>query len=508
MTKKTIQIYPMNRIEGDIKIKLEVEHHVVTDVWSSGIMYRGFENILVGRGHLDGLVITPRICGICSTSHLYSAAKALDMISAASLPDDAIRIRNITLMVEMIQSDIRHAFLIYMTDFCRPAYKQHSLYEESLHRYEPMAGSFYKHVVRVTKKILEIVAILGGQWPHSSFMVPGGVVSLPNQNEITQCMYLLRDFRDWYEKQVLGCSIERWMDVKSRSDLLAWLEESEHHQEKELGFFIRFSQEAGLEEIGKGHGNYISFGALDMPRKTAVQPIGNQETLLPAGFVKRQGLMEPFSEQKITEDTSHAWFSNGSKGVHPFAGDTAPYATGNEGARYSWIKAPRYEGKPAETGPLAEMMVSRNPLFVDLVKEKGPSAFNRQLARILRPALLLPVLEKWLGEISCARKHFFDNYNPIENGQGFGLIEAPRGALGHWVKIKNGRIEKYQIITPSVWNGSPRDRMSVKGPWEEALMGTEIKDIENPIEVDHVIRSFDPCMVCAVHVIDRQIADD
>jgi Ni,Fe-hydrogenase I large subunit len=503
MNRKKIQIYPMNRIEGDIKIKLEVENNVVVDAWSAGIMYRGFENILLGRGHLDGLVITPRICGICSTSHLYSAAKALDMICAVTLPDDAIRIRNITLMVEMIQSDIRHAFLLYMTDFCRPVYKNHPLYEESLQRYEPMKGNMYKHVVRITKRLLEIVAILGGQWPHSSFMVPGGVVSLPNQNEITQCMYLIKDFRDWYEKQVLGCTIERWMDVKSRSELFAWLDESRDHQEKELGFYTRFSQEAGLEDIGKGHGDFISFGALDMPQQTDVKQIGTQDTFLPAGFANSTGVIEPFCEEKITEDTSHSWFNNDSHAcAHPFAGDTIPYATGNEGERYSWAKAPRYNGKPAETGPLAEMMISKHPLFVDLVNEKGPNAFNRELARIIRPAMFIPVLETWLGEISCSSKHFFENYESIESGQGFGLIEAPRGALGHWVKINNGKIEKYQIITPSSWNGSPRDERSVKGPWEEALMGTELKDIKNPVEVDHVIRSFDPCMVCAVHVID------
>ena len=503
MPTKTIQVYPLNRVEGDIKIKLEVEDNVVTDAWSSGIMYRGFENILVGRGHLDGLVITPRVCGICSTSHLYAAAKALDMISAAQLPDDAVRIRNSTLMVEMIQSDIRHAFLIYLADCCRPAYRDHPLYGESRKRYEPMTGEVYKQVVRVTKKILEIIAILGGQWPHSSFMVPGGVVSLPNQNEITQCLYLLKDFRNWYESQVLGCSIERWNEVTNGSALQAWLEESEPHFEKELGFYIRFSREAGLDTIGAGHGNYLSFGLLDMPRQTAVTPVGNSDTLFPAGFAKQGRPSASFHEERVAEDTSHSWFSNGSGGVHPFSGNTTPYATGDEGKRYSWMKAPRYDGMPAETGPLAEMVISRNPLFLDLVQAQGPNAFVRQLARIVRPAVLLPVLETWLKEICCSRRNFFHNYNAIENGQGFGLTEAPRGALGHWVKIRNGRIEKYQIITPSAWNGSPRDEKGIRGPWEEALMGTRIRDVNNPIEVDHVIRSFDPCLVCAVHVIDK-----
>lgn len=503
MAIRKLQVYPLNRVEGDIKFQLEITDNVVTDAWSAGIMYRGFENILVGRGQLDGLVITPRICGICSTSHLYAAAKALDRICGVTLPDDALRIRNIALMVEMLQSDIRHAFLIYMADFCRPIYESHPLYAEALQQYAPMQGDMYKQVVRISKRVLEIIAILGGQWPHSSFMVPGGVVSLPNPNEITQCIYLLKDFRDWYEKRVLGCRIEEWNDVKDHGDLMEWLERAGGHQDNGLGFFIRFAQTAGLMNMGAGHPHFISFGALDMPVHTRVQSIDNQDTFFPSGFMGDPATVEPFSEQHVTEDISHSWFRSGGGAVHPSEGDTTPYATGNEGEQYSWAKAPRYKGKPAETGPLAEMLISKHPLLTDLVSRNSANAMNRQLARMIRPAVLIPVLETWLGEISCERKEFFKHYQPVEDGEGYGLIEAPRGALGHWVKIKNGKIEQYQIITPSTWNGSPRDADQVRGPWEEALIGTGVRDIRNPIEVDHVIRSFDPCLVCTVHTIEK-----
>ncbi len=199
---------------------------------------------------------------------------------------------------------------------------------------------------------------------------------------------------------------------------------------------------------------------------------------------------------------SHAWFNDYSGARHPFHGVTSPYATGHESGKYSWAKAPRYDGRPAETGPLAEMVVASDPLFVDLIQQDGPNVFVRELARLVRPAVLMPVMEQWLKETASCREEFYRDHGKKENGEGFGLVEAPRGGLGHWIKIKNAKIERYQIITPSAWNASPRDSSGVRGPWEQALVGTEIRDCHNPIEIDHVIRSFDPCLVCTVHALD------
>ena len=187
-------------MEGDLELHLEMDDQVVSEVRSVGTMYRGFENLLKGRAPLDGLVITPRVCGICSTSHLKAATKALDMIFKVHVPDDAIRVRNITLMAEQLQNDLRHTFLLFMPDFARSAYQGSSFFEEAVARYLPLKGETAVRTIRETKKIVEIIAILGGQWPHSSFMVPGGVVSVPGQNDINQCRSLLSSFRRWYEK--------------------------------------------------------------------------------------------------------------------------------------------------------------------------------------------------------------------------------------------------------------------------------------------------------------------
>lgn len=499
MTKK-IHIFPLNRVEGDLKIHLEIENGIVADAWSSGTMYRGFENIMVGRGPLDGLVITPRICGICTTAHLKSAAKALDMVYNVTVPDNGKRVRNVSLMAEILQNDVRHAFLVFMCDFANLFYKKHPLFHEAVRRYKPLKGETALQTIRETKKLLEIIAILGGQWPHSSFMVPGGVVSVPSTKDITQCRYLLKNFRKWYENRVLGCSIERWLEIKSKSEISTWLDESDSHRQSEIGFYIRFSEKAELDKTGRGHGNFISFGSLSMPEYTNVSSI-KSKTFLPSGFSITSEI-KPFQQEKITEEVAHSWFNGYKGGIHPFEGVTIPYATGSEGEKYSWSKAPRYEGLPAETGPLAEMIIAQDPLFAELAETDGPSVFTRELARLARPAFIMPAMDLWLKEIASGKDNFFQDYAKSDTGEGFGLTNAPRGALGHWIKIKNEKIEKYQVITPTSWNASPRDSGNVRGPLEEALIGAEIRDIENPVEAGLIIRSFDPCLVCTVHAVD------
>jgi hydrogenase large subunit len=491
--QKLILDVPLNRVEGDLEVRLELTDGVVSDAWSSGILFRGFERMMIGRGALDGLVVTPRICGICSTAHLTAACRALDAIAAAEVGENAKRIRSLALMTEHIQSDMRHAFLMFTADFANPRYGQHSLYEEAVRRYRPLEGETVRQVIRETKKVLEVIAILGGQWPHSAFMVPGGIASHPSTGDLQQCRYLVNGYRQWYERQVLGCPLERWQEVRSAAELEAWMNECDSHRNSELGFYIRFSREAGLSNIGKGHGNFLSFGSQDAPESSGgyrIRPgfaVGTQVTT--------------FDQAKVAEHVSHSWYRDYEGGRHPFEGETKPYASGQEGQKYSWAKAPRYDGLPAETGPLAEMVVSSHPLITELLRDQGANVFVRELARLIRPALLLPVMEQWLQETLHDPHSFYSPPAPIEQGEGAGLTEAPRGALGHWVKVEEGKITHYQIIPPTAWNASPRDSAGVRGPWEEALIGTQIQDLENPVEVGHVVRSFDACLVCTVHTV-------
>jgi hydrogenase large subunit len=499
MANRTKIQVPLNRVEGDLELRVEIEDNVVTDAWSSGIMYRGFEGLLKGRGARDGLVLTPRVCGICTTGHLMAAVRALDAVAGAKVPPDAARIRNLALMTEHIQSDVRHGVLMFAVDFVNPAYQSHPLFEEAVKRYQPFKGDVVVDVIKKTKKVLEITAILGGQWPHSSFMVPGGIASLPGGNDIFQCSYLLSIYKKWYEDVILGCTLERWSEVRNLADLDAWLEERYTHRNSHLGFYIRFSRKLGFENIGKGHGNFLSVGSLDIPEGSAVTGKNNQGFLVPAGFV-RNGEAAAFDQANIAEHVAHSWYHDYDGGRHPFEGETKPLSTLTGDKKYSWAKAPRYDGAPAETGPLAELVVAGHPLISDLVAKQGPNVFVRELARLIRPTTLMPAMETWLSEVKEGAL-FYQSPGELADGEGVGLTHASRGALGHWVKIRNGKIEHYQIITPTAWNGSPRDSGGVRGPWEEALIGVPVKDAANPVELGHVIRSFDACLVCTVHMV-------
>lgn len=500
MSSQTILNVEMNRVEGDLQVRAVLKDGVVADAWCAGTMFRGIERVLAGRGALDGLVVTPRICGICTTAHLYAAASALDSVFGVAPPPNAVRARNLALMSEHVQSDVRHAVLMFAADFCNPAFKDRPLYDEAVTRYEPLKGRVVLETIRETKKVLEIVAIIGGQWPHSSFMVPGGVTSVPNGSDLQKCRFMLDHYREWYERRILGCTIERWMENRDAAELQTWIEEKRDHHDSEVGFFLRYGRSIGLDKTGKGRSAYLSAGSLPIPEGSGVTAPGGGSMLVPGGFV-HDGARADFVEQKIAEHVAHSWYVDYGGGRHPSEGETNPYASGEEGAKYSWAKAPRYDGVPAETGPLAEVLAAGDPLFADLVARQGSTALVRELARLTRPTRLLPAMRTWLSEVHGGGP-FYTPRQPVTDGQGCGVLHAGRGILGHWLTVKDGRIDRYQIITPTAWNASPRDSAGVRGPIEEALVGTQVRDQSNPVELGLVVRSFDCCLVCTVHAID------
>ena len=497
--RKTIDV-PLNRVEGDLEVRVELAGGHVTDTWSAGIMYRGIENLLKGRGARDGLVITPRICGICGTAHLFAAVKALEAVAGVTPPRNALLVRNLALMVEHVQSDVRHGLLMFMPDFANPAYAGADFYAGALERYAPFQGSSVVEAVIETKRLIEIIALLGGQWPHSTYMVPGGVSSSPTLGVISQCRLLLNSFRQWYERRILGCTLERWLAVDSRAALDAWLEADPAHAGGDLAHFIRLCRSTGLDGWGQGHGNFISYGQFEIPDRSQVRSLveGGRE-VFPGGFA-RGTAVQPFDPAQVTEHVAYSWYVDYPGGKHPSEGVTEPYPAGPESEKYSWAKAPRYDGLPAETGPLAEQVIAGNPLLCELVAADGPTVFSRELARLTRPAVLLGVMEAWLAELDPAEP-FYTSVREIPDGRGAGLSGGTRGALGHWIEVFDNHIVHYQVITPTAWNGSPRDANGVRGPWEEALVGIPVRDPDNPVELGHVIRSFDACLVCTVHGI-------
>jgi Ni,Fe-hydrogenase I large subunit len=505
------KIIPLNRVEGDLEIQLEIEDGVVCDARSVGTMYRGIENLMTGRGPMDSLVITPRICGICTTAHLNAAAKALDMAYGVKVPDNAQRLRNVTLLVEQLQNDIRHAVFLFMPDLAHPRYAGQPLYTEAVRRYQVLKGETTRQAVEETQKLIEIIAILGGQWPHSSFMVPGGVVSVPTVSDIVHCRHILRNFRKWYERRILGCSLDTWNAMNSWQEVQAWLAQAPNHYNGEVGFFIRYGLDLKLETLGRGHDMFISFGSPDAPPSVPSEPDGEPYRAVAAGLYSSEGL-ETLDPALIAEDITCSFFKDDAACRHPYEGrtvpddaDPLPPATGNgqraHDHKYTWAKAPRYNGRPAESGPLADMLAAGSPLFTERVRTWGGNVMLRQLARLVRPAAILPAIDQWLAAMTVCKSPFFEDYAKRVTAQGYGLVSAPRGALGHWLTIRDGVVANYQVITPTAWNASPRDAQGVRGPWEEAMVGTAVQDIRHPLEVEHIVRSFDPCLVCTVHAI-------
>ncbi len=485
---------PLNRVEGDLEVRIEARDGVVADAWCTGTLFRDFETVLVGRGHLDGLVITPRICGICSTAHLLAAVRALEDVAGLQPPPDAIRLRNVVMAAEAVQSDARHAFLMFAVDLASPVHAGRSFHDEAVRRYTAVVGQSARHVLAATRDLVEVIQFVGGRWPHSSYMVPGGLTQGPARHELQQIRLLVESARRWYERHVLGCPCERWQAVDSAEGLDAWLAEAPAHSDSELGFFVRAAREAGLDRIASARRNFLSYGGYPAPEGGT----GRGAWLAPPGFA-RGGRLEPLNEPCITEHLAHSWLVGDESPVSPARGTTKPYATGHENDRYSWAKAPRYDGLPAETGPLAEAVFRGDPLLVDLLRRQGPSPFVRHLARIGRGALLLPAMQRWLADVTPRGECYLAPRAPFPDGAGFGGVQAARGALGHWVRIRDERIEHYQIVSPTTWNASPRDDNGARGPIEEALIGVPLSDPAHPVEAAHVVRSFDPCLVCTVH---------
>jgi len=255
-----------------------------------------------------------------------------------------------------------------------------------------------------------------------------------------------------------------------------------------VSIFTNIAKETDLFKIGKTGYGFINYGSIDREDRGFVVPRGyNDNTFL-----------YDLDINSITEDVSYSWYDGSVE--NPMQSKTVPNINKKNG--YTFAKAPRYNGKVVQTGPLGEELAMGNELFKDLYEKFSDSVYVRELARMLRPIRYISLMESEIEDvIKNIKEPIYEKPEIKKSGQGVGLTHAARGALGHWVEIENGKIANYQIISPTTWNGSPRDKDGNLGPWEKALTGLKIKDINNPMEMGHVIRSFDPCLVCTVHFL-------
>jgi Ni,Fe-hydrogenase I large subunit len=489
----------LNRVEGDMEVRLEVEGNTVTDAWCVGTMYRGFEQILAGRDPGDALVIAPRICGICSTSQLYAAASALETAYGAPIAPNGTRIRNLCLMAESVMSDARHTFLMFTPDFCNHAYRDHPLYDRVMELFEPpFKGRLAAETVEHTKRVLAIVIAFGGQWPHSTYMMPGGVTCALDESKLAECEAAIDGYAEWYEREVLGCSSDEWLALQTAGDFDAWMEAPEH-RDGAVGVFTRFGRSIGLHELGRGTPNLLSAGCYYDPERWQ-PPFDERPCLQPGGFYDgEKDAIEPFRHDAVAEHLRYAKFVDPGAARHPFDSDTVPDDT--PGDAYSYAKATRYQDQVVQLGPLADLVLGGDPLIRSLFATDGAATWLRQFTRLHRPVVTLEAMRRTVRELRDnidEPTYVLSDAQP--DGDGVGAVNAARGSLCHWVRIRDGKIANYQVVTPTAWNGSPRDIAGRRGHWEESFVGMEIEDLDNPVELFHVIRSHDACLVCTVHL--------
>jgi Ni,Fe-hydrogenase I large subunit len=553
-----IVVDPITRIEGHLRIEAEVSGGMVTDAWSSSTMFRGIEKILQHRDPRDAWYFTQRFCGVCTTVHSIASIRAVENALNIKIPPNAELIRNIIIGIQNVQDHVIHFYHLHALDWvditsglkadpAKAANLAASISDWPLNsttyfkgvqdklnafvskgRLGPFANAYWGHpayklppeanlmatahyleALEWQKDVIKIHAILGSKNPHpQTFLVGGMAIPIDpdsqnalNADKLEEIKRLLIKAREFVEKVYIP-------------DLLAV-----------ASFYPEWTT------IGGGVGNYLAYG--EFPATT------NGQLWLPSGIIMKKDLAKvfPVDHKKVSEYVDHSWYeySNGAgKGLHPWDGESEakytgpkpPYQNLDTNGKYSWVKAPRYEDQPMEVGPLARLLVayaSGHKQVQDAVNGVlkklgvGPEALfstlGRTAARGIDCLLIAQETPKWLDQLidnignGDYNTHNNEKWDPASwpnEASGYGLHEAPRGALGHWIKIKDQKILNYQAVVPSTWNASPRDAKGHRGPYEAALVGTPVADQNKPLEILRTIHSFDPCLACAVHVLDTK----
>ena len=482
---KKIKIDPITRIEGHLAVEAVVDDGVVKEAKSAGTLFRGFEIILQGRDPRDANRLTQRICGVCPTSHATASALCIDDAFGLTdkVPDNAKLIRSLVLGANFLQSHILHFYHLAALDYVDAVGALGSL-SPFVPRYEGdyrVSGkantelvNHYVLALDMRRKCQEVLSIFGGKMPHNVGVVPGGVTERPTEDKITAFLWRLNEIRNFVDNVYIP-------DV------------------------IAVAQTYGdYFEIGKGCGKLVTYGGFDLPTGRLFKP----------GVISSDLQLEPFAGENITEDLKHSWYMDSGSGKNPAEGQTEPEVDKKEA--YSFIKSPRYKGGVAELGPLARMVsnyVQADAKVKELVDSllgqfnAAPevlfSVLGRHAARALEAKFVADAMVNWLQALKPTDPIIVDNEIP-EKGEGVGLTEAPRGSLGHWMTIEDKKIKRYQVITPTAWNASPKDDKDQPGAIEQAITGTKIKDQDNPFEIVRIVRAFDPCLACSVHLLDAK----
>ncbi|MBM4189569.1 MAG: nickel-dependent hydrogenase large subunit [Betaproteobacteria bacterium] len=558
---KRITIDPITRIEGHLRIDCEVDGGKVKKAWASGQMWRGVEQILIGRDPRDAWAITQRICGVCTTVHAIASVRAVENALDLEIPVNAQYIRNIIILAHAVHDHIVHFYHLSALDWVdvtsalkgnpvKTAQLAESLSTwkgNSRHEFaqvkERLAGfvgtgqlgiftngywghpamklppdvnllavAHYLQALEIQRKANKIVSILGSKTPHIQNVAVGGVanpIATDSQSVLT---------------------IERLMAVKGWIDELADFVKNVYVVDvAAIGAFY-----ADWLGYGKGITNYLSVPDIPLDGKGTkfALPGGHVPNGDPAKFKAISRFGDPFFEDNVAESAKHAWYKSGKGALHPYKGETNPqYTDFQDDGKYSWVKSPTFQGQPAQVGPLARVLAmigaGHQPTIKTLnfvldtagaiAKTKIPvaalhSTIGRHAARAVSCAVQVDELaNQWqllVGNIGRGDTKTFNNpVFPKGEISGVGFHEAPRGVLSHWVVINNGKIVNYQAVVPTTWNAAPRNEKDEPGPYEASLLDNPVADSERPLEVLRTVHSFDPCLACAVHMVDADGRD-
>lgn len=473
---------PFNRVEGDLEVKIEATTERISKAWVNAPLFRGYEQILHGKDPLDALVYTPRICGICSVSQSVAAANAIAAAQGIEPTANGRLATNLILSAENMADHLTHFYLFFMPDFARECYKDKAWFSATQARFKAQTGNAANQVLPARSSFLHLTGILAGKWPHSLAIQPGGTTRPLETQERMRLGASVAAFRYFLQDTVFGCELEQIAELNSTPQLWNLIENTPH---SDLAHFLNISRDLQLHTLGEASNRFMSYGAYHT---------GAQHVFRSGVWDQQYGEL---NEELIREDISHSWLNSQMEAKHPYHGSTIPDSDENSG--YSWCKAPRLNQQVMEVGALARQQVHGHALIRELVAQSGGNVQNRVIARLLELALVVPQMEGWVKQLTTGEAYCHSKPIPDE-AQGAGMVEAARGSLGHWLRIKNGRILNYQIIAPTTWNFSPRDSQQQPGALEQALENTLI-DNEKTIDasIQHIIRSFDPCMVCTVH---------
>ena len=537
-----VVIDPLTRIEGHLRVEVEVENGVVSDVRSSSQLFRGLEIILKGRDPRDAQHFTQRSCGVCTYTHALASTRCVDNAVGVKIPKNATIIRNLVLASQFMHDHIVHFYHLHALDWVNVAnalqadpVKTAALSNSLADRKETaadfkavqdkvkalvesgqlgiftnayflgekkneayylpaeadlMATKHYLDALHLQVKAARMMAVMGGKNPHTQFTAVGGVTCYESltPKRIAEFTALYEETRAFVENFYIP-------------DLLA------------VASFYK-----DWAAIG-GTTNFMSFGEFPV----AGEEFDLDSRWIPQGVIYDRNLagVTDFDPSKIEEHVKHSWYKAGSP-KHPYNGVTDPqYTHLGDKDRYSWMKAPRYEGKSVEVGPLATCLVAyakghpeikANVDYVLNYLGVGPEALFSTLGRTgARGVQCLTIAQKTREWVEMLKENvakgdgqIYQEWDMPDEAEGVGYVNAPRGGLSHWIKIKGGKIENFQLVVPSTWNLGPRCDNDLLGPVEEALMGTPVFDPKRPVEVLRTVHSYDPCIACGVHVIDAK----